>query len=188
MIRMNMKGKSGSPGNREQAERRAERVDPKTLVGKHAFTAVVTEDGYVIGRADFGTPGYTPLKVAPYVSFEEAKAAADQLNDSLGLTRLCLKKASCPNNQPPAQIIRQARVTASGKTPVFAFAKRSLRPDSSKPPSPSQRARSAHRSGRSIALGAGARALRALYWARTSSTFVSTMPLTNLGSTRGRAS
>ena len=87
MIRMNMKGKCG-PGDRDQSEGRIHRVDPATLKGKHAYTAVVLEDGYGVGRADYGIPGYTPLKVAPYQSFEEAKTAANMLNKDLGLNPL----------------------------------------------------------------------------------------------------
>lgn len=83
----NMRGKCG-PGDRKQAEGRTHRVDPTTLRGKHAFTAVITDEGYIIGRADYGKTGYTPLKVAPYKSFEEAKAAANKLNKDLGLTPL----------------------------------------------------------------------------------------------------
>lgn len=87
MIRMNMKGQCG-PGNREQAEGRMHRVDPATLSGKHAFTAVIVEGGYGVGRADYGTTGYTPLKIVPYATYEVAKELADMLNKDLGITPL----------------------------------------------------------------------------------------------------
>ena len=56
--------------------------------GKYAYTAVVTEKGFFLGRADFGERGYTPLKCAGYDSYEAAREAADEINKKLGLTQL----------------------------------------------------------------------------------------------------
>jgi hypothetical protein len=64
----------------------------KRLVGKHAYTAVIHEEKGVamtiIGRADFGTVGYTPCKNRVFETHQEAKEFADELNQDLGLTKL----------------------------------------------------------------------------------------------------
>jgi len=64
----------------------------KRLVGKHAYTAVIhSEKGVamtIIGRADFGTAGYTPHKNRVFGTHKEAQEFADELNEDLGLTKL----------------------------------------------------------------------------------------------------
>jgi hypothetical protein len=61
----------------------------KNLVGKHAFTAVVVPEGFIIGRADYGIRGYTPIKVGgfDFKTYDEAKQFADEQNKSIGLTK-----------------------------------------------------------------------------------------------------
>jgi len=57
------------------------------LTGKYAYTAVVVPTGFQIGRADYGTRGYTPFpKAGSFRSYDEAKARAKELNAGLGLT------------------------------------------------------------------------------------------------------
>lgn len=56
------------------------------LIGKHAFTAIVLPSGYIIGRADYGERGYTPMKDRAFETYAEAKAAAKAMNDERGMT------------------------------------------------------------------------------------------------------
>jgi hypothetical protein len=57
------------------------------LVMKHAFSAIVDENGYSIGRADEGTRGYTPQPdFGAFPSWDAAKAKADELNKEFGLS------------------------------------------------------------------------------------------------------
>ncbi len=60
----------------------------RDLIGKYAFTAIVEEAGYCIGRADYGVRGYTPIRVQGYTfdTYEEAKAFAKDQNKRMGLT------------------------------------------------------------------------------------------------------
>lgn len=62
------------------------------LVGKHAYTPVIHEEKGVamtiLGRADFGTSGYTPCKNRVFETHKEAQEFADELNQDLGLTKL----------------------------------------------------------------------------------------------------
>ena len=64
----------------------------KRLVGKHAFTPVIHEEKGVamtiLGRADFGTVGYTPMKHRIFERHDEAQEFANELNKDLGLTPL----------------------------------------------------------------------------------------------------
>ena len=64
------------------------RLDPE-LVGKHAFTAIVEpgREGYIIGRADYGLGGYTPLRHQIFKTYDEAKRHADEVNEREGLTK-----------------------------------------------------------------------------------------------------
>lgn len=60
----------------------------KKLIGKHAFTAIVEAGGYIIGRADYGVRGYSPIRVGGYTfdTYEKAKEFAKEQNRSIGLT------------------------------------------------------------------------------------------------------
>lgn len=60
----------------------------KELVGKHAFTAIVEATGYIIGRADYGIRGYTPIRVGgfEFKTYDEAKEFAKEQNRAMGLT------------------------------------------------------------------------------------------------------
>lgn len=62
-------------------------LNPK-LVGKYAYTAVVESSGFIIGRADYGVGGYTPMRRHPvFPAWDAAKKFADELNEREGLTR-----------------------------------------------------------------------------------------------------
>lgn len=50
-----------------------------------AAVAVVAEGGYMVGLADRGIAGYTPTTYT-FDTYEEARACADNINTSLGLT------------------------------------------------------------------------------------------------------
>ena len=52
----------------------------------YAYTAVVEESGYRVGRADKGIYGYTPMG-RKFDSYKAAKEMADQLNSEIGLTK-----------------------------------------------------------------------------------------------------
>lgn len=59
-----------------------------TKLGRHAFTAVVVRTGFIIGRADYGTKGYTPI--APdkgYKTWGDAQKAAKAMNDKEGISQ-----------------------------------------------------------------------------------------------------
>lgn len=60
----------------------------KKLVGKHAFTAVIRKEGYMIGRADYGIRGYTPIRVdgVSFETYEAAKEYAKEQNGRMGLS------------------------------------------------------------------------------------------------------
>jgi hypothetical protein len=64
----------------------------KRLVGKYAYTPVIHEEKgiamTIIGRADFGTVGYTPMKNRTFERHDEAQEFANELNKDLGLTKL----------------------------------------------------------------------------------------------------
>jgi len=64
----------------------------KRLVGKYAYTPVIHEEKgiamTILGRADFGTVGYTPCKNRVFETHKEAQEFADELNQDLGLTKL----------------------------------------------------------------------------------------------------
>jgi hypothetical protein len=56
-------------------------------MSKHAYTAIVKVGGYIIGRADEGTSGYTPEpQFGNFVAYDKAKTKAEKLNSELGLT------------------------------------------------------------------------------------------------------
>jgi len=63
----------------------------KELIGKHAFTAIVVPEGFIIGRADYGIRGYTPIRVGgfdfDFKTWDDAKKFADEQNQSIGLTK-----------------------------------------------------------------------------------------------------
>jgi hypothetical protein len=51
-----------------------------------AFTAVVDSRGYLVGRADVGTKGYTPvLREGFFPTYHAAKARAEELNKLMGI-------------------------------------------------------------------------------------------------------
>jgi hypothetical protein len=53
---------------------------------RYAFTTVVDESGYSIGRADEGTKGYTPQpQFGKQSSWDAAQQKAAELNKDLGL-------------------------------------------------------------------------------------------------------
>lgn len=59
---------------------------------RFAFTGVIRpvihegEDGYMIGRADEGIPGYTPVpSEGTFAKYDEAQARANRMNETLGL-------------------------------------------------------------------------------------------------------
>ena len=55
---------------------------------KSAFTAVV-RNGYFIGRADEGISGYSPQPtLGQFTSYKEACEKSDELNKSLGLSKI----------------------------------------------------------------------------------------------------
>lgn len=64
----------------------------KRLVGKYAFTPVIHEENgvsmIILGRADFGTSGYTPKKNQTFENYDVARDFADELNAELELTKL----------------------------------------------------------------------------------------------------
>lgn len=53
---------------------------------RSAFTPIVIEDGYILGRADENIPGYTPIEYRVFDTYEEAQKMADELNESFGLS------------------------------------------------------------------------------------------------------
>ena len=54
---------------------------------RHAYTAIVGPDGYIIGRADEGVQGYTPVYLSrTFTTYQDAKSFADELNRNLGRT------------------------------------------------------------------------------------------------------
>lgn len=58
----------------------------KGLVGKHAYTAVVTSAGFFIGKADYGTAGYTPMpRHGAFKTWDDARKFADGLNEAEGV-------------------------------------------------------------------------------------------------------
>jgi len=60
----------------------------KALIGKHAFTAIVESEGYIIGRADYGIGGYTPMRREPtFKTYDAAQKFANGLNEKMGLTK-----------------------------------------------------------------------------------------------------
>lgn len=57
------------------------------LIGKYAYTAIVKSTGYTIGRADYGTRGYTPFpKAGSFKTWKEAQDAAKAMNETRGMT------------------------------------------------------------------------------------------------------
>jgi len=59
--------------------------EPQPQRRRFAFAAVVTEFGWVIGRADEGTKGYTPVgPEATFMDEEKAKARAAEMNKEAG--------------------------------------------------------------------------------------------------------
>lgn len=60
----------------------------KAMVGRFAYTAVVEAGNphYIIGRADFGTRGYTPMRHHHFKTYEEAQKFATEVNEREGLT------------------------------------------------------------------------------------------------------
>ncbi len=60
-----------------------------TLGGKHAYTALINPPhGWILGRADFGESGYSPVPKEFYPTEKRARARADELKSILGLTPL----------------------------------------------------------------------------------------------------
>lgn len=51
----------------------------------HAFVPVPVGNGWILGRADHGTSGYTPV-AGPAMTCEAARAEALRRNRSLGLS------------------------------------------------------------------------------------------------------
>jgi hypothetical protein len=54
---------------------------------RSAFTPIVVEEGYILGRADENIPGYTPIYAKVFDTIEEAEQTADELNERHGLTK-----------------------------------------------------------------------------------------------------
>lgn len=53
---------------------------------RFAYTAIVDQSGYSIGRADEGTRGYTPLPAeGRFPCYEDAKKRAEEMNIAMGL-------------------------------------------------------------------------------------------------------
>jgi hypothetical protein len=91
---------------KDELERRKRRA----VVRRHAYTAIVRVGGYVIGRADEGTPGYTPEpSFGTFTDYQKAKDRADKLNRALGLTEAeamlivldTMRKGSGPRREGP---------------------------------------------------------------------------------------
>lgn len=60
----------------------------RDLVGKHAYTAIVEPNvGYIIGRADYGIGGYSPMRHRIFKALDDARKFADELNAAEGLTK-----------------------------------------------------------------------------------------------------
>jgi hypothetical protein len=53
---------------------------------RFAYTAIVEEAGYSVGRADENIPGYTPM-CRKFDTYQAAKVMADGLNADLGLSK-----------------------------------------------------------------------------------------------------
>lgn len=56
---------------------------------KFAYTAVLDKElpKYIIGKAEQGRQGYTPMRYCFFDSYKIAQEMADQLNKDLGLSR-----------------------------------------------------------------------------------------------------
>lgn len=53
---------------------------------KSAYTAIVDQNGYTIGRADEGTRGYTPVpKEGKFPSYKAAQEHAKRMNEAAGI-------------------------------------------------------------------------------------------------------
>ena len=75
-----------------------------TLDGKHCYTPVIRPGhGWIIGRADFGEPGYTLITHESFPTERAARGRADELNGVLGLTPLeaALLVANTMRSQKP---------------------------------------------------------------------------------------
>lgn len=59
-----------------------------TSTRRHAFTAVVQEHGFMLGRADEGVQDYTPVPGSFFTSYEEARKEAHRRNEALGLGKM----------------------------------------------------------------------------------------------------
>ncbi len=54
-----------------------------------AYTGVVAEQGYIIGRADRNVKGYTPVPAqGTFPSYDAAQERADKLNEARGMPRV----------------------------------------------------------------------------------------------------
>jgi len=60
----------------------------KTMLGRFAYTAIVRPEGFILGKADYGTRGYTPVYGQTFKTWDAAKKAATDLNDANGVSRL----------------------------------------------------------------------------------------------------
>lgn len=60
-------------------------METETSTQTRAAVAVVTSDGYGVGYADQGVPGYTPTTYTAE-SYDDAKVIAQGINDAWGLT------------------------------------------------------------------------------------------------------
>ena len=57
------------------------------LIGKYAYTPIVEAIGIILGRADYGVGGYTPMRYRIFQTYDEARNFADEVNESEGLTK-----------------------------------------------------------------------------------------------------
>lgn len=54
---------------------------------RFAYTAVITEKGWIVGRAEEGTRGYTPMPdVGTFTDEREARISAGKMNQDIGWT------------------------------------------------------------------------------------------------------
>lgn len=56
---------------------------------RFAYTAIVDDGGYSIGRAEEDVSGYTPMpEFSSFGTYDDAQTKADELNLSLGLEKI----------------------------------------------------------------------------------------------------
>jgi len=61
----------------------------REMKSRSAFAPVVNDQGkgFIFGRADEGTSGYTPIRAKVFKTYDEAQKMADYLNNEMGLSK-----------------------------------------------------------------------------------------------------